>query len=325
MVSVSDFDRFVFVVGAPRCGTTTLAHFLKQHPRIGSPAVKEPHFFAQHDLRGLSDWELRRRVEDEYLRRYFFCDPRRRVGLDASVTYLYAPEQLEPILRLWPNSRFVVSVRDPLAMLPSLHQRLIYNGDETIPKFEDAWRAIANRTAGRNIPRRCADPRWLRYDQAARFGTYLDRLIAVVGEERCSIVVFDDLASDALGEYGKLMQFSGLETVPITDLHPRRGSKAVRSRWLQRLLKRPPKAVSSYFAGEQFHKRVRRLDSKEKILPTSVVSIRKKLLSWNRVSVSPASLPAALESRLCQELRGEVDQLGSILSRDLSHWLIPRR
>jgi len=325
VVRVGDFDRFVFVVGAPRCGTTTLSHFLKQHPQVGFPAVKEPHFFAQHDLRGLSDRELRNRVESEYLRRYFCRDPDRRVGVDASVTYLYAPEQLEPILRLWPNSRFVVSVRDPLAMLPSLHQRLIYNGDETIPNFEDAWRATASRAAGRNIPRRCADPRWLRYDQAARFGTHLDRLIAVVGEERCSIVVFDDLASDALSEYRKLMRFIDLDAVPITDLHPRRGSKAVRSRWLQRMLKRPPKAVSSYFAGEHFRKRVRCLDSKEKLAPTGVLSIRKKLLSWNRVSVSPARMPAALENQLCQELRGEVDQLGRILGRDLSHWLIPGR
>src|SRR5215203_1440614 len=98
MVCVGDFDRFLFIVGAPRCGTTTLAHFLKDHPSVGFPVVKEPHFFSQNDLRSLTDERLRCRVEGDYLRRFYASRPERRIGADASVTYLYTPEQLEPIL-----------------------------------------------------------------------------------------------------------------------------------------------------------------------------------------------------------------------------------
>ena len=151
-LAVDDFDRFIFIVGAPRCGTTSLARFLKGHPAVAFPLIKEPHFFALNDLRQLSQGELKQRVEREYLQRFFRRDASRRVGVDASVTYLYAPEQLEPILRLWPDSRFVVSVRDPLAMLPSLHRQLIYVGLETIPTFAKAWAASADRAAGRRIP-----------------------------------------------------------------------------------------------------------------------------------------------------------------------------
>ena len=60
-------NQFIFVVGAPRCGTTTLSRFLKEHPAINFPALKEPHYFALNDLRGLSDEELRERVEGEFL------------------------------------------------------------------------------------------------------------------------------------------------------------------------------------------------------------------------------------------------------------------
>src|SRR6476619_2238495 len=165
----ADFERFLFVVGAPRCGTTTLTRFVKDHPAVHFPALKEPHFFAQHDLRGLSDHDLRRRVERDYLRRFFRADQHHGIGVDGSVSYLYSPEQLEPVLRLWPDSRFIVSVRDPLTMLPSLHRRLIYVGQETIPSFADAWAATPDRAAGRRIPRSCQDPRLLRYDEAARF------------------------------------------------------------------------------------------------------------------------------------------------------------
>ena len=73
---------------------------------------------------------LEQRVEKAYLDRFFDGGRLQRTGADASVTYLYLPEQLEPVLELWPDSRFVVAVRNPLEMLPSLHRRLIYLGDE---------------------------------------------------------------------------------------------------------------------------------------------------------------------------------------------------
>src|SRR3954465_11527426 len=84
-VGVDEFERFLFIVGAPRCGTTTLSRFLKDHPSIRFPAIKEPHFFAQNDLRGLSDEDLNQRVEREYLQRFFRSDFEGRIGADASV------------------------------------------------------------------------------------------------------------------------------------------------------------------------------------------------------------------------------------------------
>jgi hypothetical protein len=36
-----------FIVGAPKCGTTALYEYLRPHPNIFMPKVKEPHFFAK--------------------------------------------------------------------------------------------------------------------------------------------------------------------------------------------------------------------------------------------------------------------------------------
>jgi hypothetical protein len=321
MVCIEDFDRFVFIVGAPRCGTTTIAHSLKIHPAVAFPLVKEPHFFAQNDLRKLSDSDLRHRVEREYLRRFYTEEKNRRVGVDASVTYLYTPEHLEPILRLWPQSRFVVAIRNPLTMLPSLHQRLIYTGDETIPSFKDAWAAVAERAAGRGIPRCCVDPRWLRYDQAARFGTYLERLFAAVGRERCFVLLFDDLVAEPGRQYEQLMRFIGIDALPNAGFAACRPSKRVRSRWLQRWLKRPPVAVRTYLAGEQFNRRLGDLDGPDVGVPKSLLSLRKRLLTWNRACSPPQPIAAELQSEIRRELAGEIEKLGSMLGRDLSHWL----
>ena len=151
-VTIDDLPRFVFIVGAPRCGTTTLAGFLKGHPRVCFPLVKEPHFFLQPDTCGLDAEALRRLVEREYLDRFYAqCDSSRDTGVDGSVSYLYAPDELLPALSLWPDAKFVIALRDPMTMLPSLHQRLKYTGDETIERFDEAWAAIPDRVAGRRI------------------------------------------------------------------------------------------------------------------------------------------------------------------------------
>ena len=322
MPSVEDFDRFVFVVGAPRCGTTTLSQFLKASPAIAFPAVKEPHFFSQHDLRGLSDDELKARVERDYLGRFFPEQAGRRVGAEASVTYLYMPEQLEPILRLWPDSRFVIALRNPLSMLPSLHQRLIYIGDETIERFADAWRAVPDRAAGRRIPTRCADPRWLRYDEAGRFAEYVERLFAVVGRDRCHVVLFDDLQADPAGEYERFMSFCGLEPVVGTDFAPRRAGAGVRHIWLQRILKRPPHGVRAYLAGEQYMVRVRDLEEQTKSKSTKkILSLRKRLLRWNRVPPKRQAVSPELQAEIRACFADEVERLQTLIGRDLSGWL----
>ena len=322
MVCVSDFKRFVFVVGAPRCGTTTLSQFLKGHPSIAFPLVKEPHFFALHDLRDLSDDELRDRVEREYLGHFFRPGPGQTIGADCSVTYLYRPELLEPVLRLWPDSRFVIALRDPLTMLPSLHRRLVYIGDETIGTFPKAWAAVSDRAAGRKIPSRCADPRFLRYDEAARFGTYLDRLFSVVGRERCQVVIFDDLTADPAGQYQRVMDFCGLEAVPRTDFRAHRAGSGVRLRWLQRLLKRPPKALRNQLAGQLYlHRTANPADLPRQRTVGMVLRLREKLLRWNRSSLPPEPLEPELKDELRRHLKGEIERVSTLLDRDLTHWL----
>jgi hypothetical protein len=328
MVGVRDLDRFACIVGAPRCGTTTLSQFLKAHPAVCFPFVKEPHFFAQNDLRGLSDAALEEQVQREYLDRFFgHCEAGRKVGADASVTYLYGPELLEPMLQLWPESRFVIALRDPMRMLPSLHSRLFYLGDENIRRFEDAWAAVPDRTAGRRIPSSCVEPRWLRYDEAARFGTYVERFFAAVGRERCLVMLFDDLAADPRGQYERMMRFFGLEPNGEVDVRARRQGHGVRLPWLQRLLKRPPRRLRQYMAGEHYRQRERELrhgGNTGGANGATMFAIRKRLLRWNRVPLVHQPIRIDVQQEIRVRLKEEVEHLGDLIGRDLRHWLQPR-
>src|SRR2546429_216975 len=106
-----------FIVGAPRCGTSSLASYLDAHPRIFMSKPKEPHHFGR-------DLEIRVRPyasRESYLRLFEGVDAD-HAG-DASVLYLYSSTAPDEILALNPDARIIIMLRDPLEMIPSLHTR----------------------------------------------------------------------------------------------------------------------------------------------------------------------------------------------------------
>jgi hypothetical protein len=315
-------SSFAFIVGAPRCGTTTLASFLQQHPDVCFSAVKEPHYFTQHDFAGQSEADVREHVEQEYLERFFGqCPGTEKLRAEGSVTYLYAPDHMAPILKLWPDAKFIIALRDPLSMLPSLHARLLVTGDETIREFPKAWAKIGERAEGRSIPKQAIDPRWLRYDEAGKLGSRVEAFLATVGRERCHFVLFDDLTSNPRDSYRRMCEFLGIEPWDGTDFEPQRINKTIRVGWLQRLLKRPPKAVRTALAGEQFNKREKKVGSSESKTLTAIFAVRKRLLEWNKVPAKRQPLDPVVRQEIIERMRDEVILLSRVIDRDLSHWL----
>jgi hypothetical protein len=230
---------------------------------------------------------------------------------------------MEPILRRWPDAKFIIAVRDPLAMVPSLHQRLLYLGDETVKDFAQAWKLIPERIQGRSIPRTCVDPRWLRYDQAGRLGTYVENFFKAVGRERCFVAVFDDLIADPAALSRQLLDFLDLSPHEARKLAARRPGKSYRIGWLQRLLKRPPVATRALLAGEKYRQRVTKLDGSDSKSPLvrAILANRKKLLRWNKVPAAPIQIPDWLANEICETFADEVAHLSRLIDRDFSHWL----
>ena len=329
MPRIADIDRFTFIVGAPRCGTTTMARWLQAHPQMLFPFVKEPHFFWQHDLRGLERCQAQGN-DRAGLSRSFLpqAEAERRIGADCSVSYLYGPEQLEPVLKLWPNSRFIVGVRDPLTLIPSLHKRLIFTGDENLRRIEDAWAAVPDRAAGRRIPWSTIDPRWLRYDEAARYGTHVERLFAAVGKERCLVMLFDDLVADPAGQHRRLLEFAGLRQAPLPRAQSRARGQG-RALVVPPTIAQAPAAHASPLSRKQALPRPLRQAGKQGNGRTRIGRIRDRF-----ASASFAGTDYRTRSDRCHfscsrvfatHYQDEVDRLAGLIDRDLAHWLQPRK
>lgn len=317
--------KFACIVGAPRTGTTSLARFLRNHPSVCFSKVKEPHFFSQWDMTSLADEELREAVSKEYLGRFFAnCAPGTSMLMEGSVTYLFVPEQMRPILKLWPDAKFIIGLRDPMQMIPSLYQRLLFLGDETVEDFDTAWRLVEERKNGRKIPRSCVEPRWLRYDELGKLGQYVEQFISVVGRERCFFALYDDVKKDSAALYREVLEFLGLPPFEHHDTEPKRRGRAYRIGWLQRLLKRPPGITRKIMAGNQYRQRVESLEKLQKdnsIVVRAISRSRKALLRWNEVDARPIQMSPEVRSQIRANYKDDIAHLGEIIGRDLSHWL----
>ena len=187
----------LFIVGAPKCGTTALAAYLGQHPQVCFSRPKEPHYFNE-------DFANRhtRRLGD-YRACFAAATPRHRIVGEASVLYLYSRVAVPNILGFCPDAKFIVMVRNPLEMAPSWYSEAAYSSafGETASTFEQAWLLQGERRAGRSIPAICSEPKVLLYRELCSVGGQLRRLLSLVRRESVQIVVFDDFVGETRAVY----------------------------------------------------------------------------------------------------------------------------
>jgi hypothetical protein len=300
-------SKAFFLVGAPRCGTTSLALALAQHPQVCFSEPKEPHFFT----RITEDADLAQ-LRTEYLGRFFRPDRLSRAALgEASVSYLYSRQAIALIDRMFPMARFLVMVRNPLEMIPSYHARLLFTLDEDVADFETAWRLQERRAAAQAIPSRCRDPRLLQYAEVGRIGARLADLIALVGKERVKTIVMDDFAAAPMTVYRDVIAFLGLEQQDSLEVVRMNTTKSYRNPAIQRLLMRPPKVAQRLLAPPTVGAS----------RPGVVGRLLKRLRKANVIRTHWRPISAALRQEIAACLRDDVALLGRLLQRDLTHWL----
>src|ERR671927_280038 len=135
-----------FIVGAPKCGTTALYVYLKAHPQIFMPFLKEPHFFG----RDLSSRYGRMTLAD-YLALFAGAKNDQRVG-EASSWYLYSRTAAREI-KEFSAADIIVIFRNPIDMMYAQHSQLLFQRQEEIVDFKEALAAESERRQGHRIPR----------------------------------------------------------------------------------------------------------------------------------------------------------------------------
>lgn len=196
----------LFIIGAAKCGTTSIHEYLKGHPEVFMSPRKEPRYFAPDLMTGLPGKDLQHGKDlDRYLDLFRDAHDEKRLG-EASVRYIYSREAAGLIRAFEPNAYIVAMIRNPVDMVFSLHAHRVAGGAEDIPDFEEALAAEEDRRQGRRLPPHSI-PEVNQYRARAKFGEQLPRWFEAFGRERVHVIVFEDFVRQPAAEFRRLLEF----------------------------------------------------------------------------------------------------------------------
>ncbi|MGV7223245.1 MAG: sulfotransferase domain-containing protein [Nitrospinales bacterium] len=140
--SLPDF----LIIGAMKCGTTSLYHYLIQHPDIYPAYFKEIHFFDNHYHEGFK-W-YRSRFPTLFYKHYTIQVRRRNfITGEASPYYMFHPHVPKRVHYAIPGVKLIMILRNPVDRAYSHYHHWVREGIETL-SFEDSIKAESERLAG---------------------------------------------------------------------------------------------------------------------------------------------------------------------------------
>jgi Sulfotransferase domain len=293
-----------FIVGAPKCGTTTLYEYLRPHPNIFMPELKEPHFFSTD----LVTFKLVDSMAD-YLALFAPAgEAHRRVG-EASASYLLSSAAIPAIREFSPDARLIAMYRNPVDLVYSFHSQLLYWAEETETDFETAWRLQERRRQGLDLPRTCREPFWLQYERIGQFGTQTERLLATFPRDQVKLILSEDFAASPQTTYDEVLAFLGVPHDGRTEFPRFNEHKRAKMTWLRNFVRKPPPFLRTS---------VRAL--KRRLGAGGVVAVKRKIVDLNTVKEQRPPLRPEFRAELVATFRDEVARFSRLAGRDLSHW-----
>lgn len=289
----------LFLIGAPKCGTTALSHYLAQHPDIfmsEQAGNKEPRFFCPDlwfpESSNVTTWEA-------------YCSlfrdaPHTTTYLgEASPSYLRSLDAVPEIMQTATDPRFVIMFRDPVELIISLHNQKTKQGLEDRPLHE-AWHLQDKRLKNEALPVNVDNGRYMQYADVASLGTQLERFLSHVPRAQAHYIFFEELQRKPEKIYADLMNFLELPLVPpetFNHLNP-----SVTFRW----------PVLERFLGHVRYVRTRLG------LPGGL-GIHKAI---NKLNTAPGKRDVSDEFRqqLRNYFRSDIRLLAQLTERDLSAW-----
>lgn len=297
-----EFLPNLFLLGAAKCGTTTLHACLDDMPDVCMSRPKEPHFFEAEFERGL----------DFYQRQYFAHWQGEPVIGEARHRNLYLPYVPERIHQTNPDARLVVLVRDPVERACSHWYHYYWQQRETL-SFREAiqvdWARIQQGLRG-DTPEEMAEySRHLSPDERGNTGygiyrTYIDtgyyheqirRYLALFPASQLRVILFEDLISRPEQVLADLVEFLGLAPERNTPRSDRWENAANPPYWMKRIYERG---------------RV------EKFAPNLLRRLFRRWNRWQRRRLFDAGTREWLRDHYREHNRA----LAEFLGRDLSAW-----
>lgn len=294
----------LFLVGAPKSGTTTLHHYLDGHPDVFMSKNKEPRYFcafprdaAYHPNR---EGFLQNLISDETDYAALFADANGATWIgESSTDYLWVEEaaaNIHAATRHCEGVRIIIVLRNPVERAFSEHSALIRDGIEDLG-FLDSLDAEDERYSQRWIPLYYHRKRGLYADSVARY-------IKTFGPDSVGVFLFDDLVASPDAFVSDVCRFLEIDPLPADPGIKFNRSGVPRSRTLQRiersenLIKRVIQAVTTRAFRTKLKLRIQEYNLK-------------------KIHLSPRERAVAYEI-----FKDDIQRTEAIIGRDLSAWML---
>lgn len=304
----------IFLVGAAKAGTTSLARHIGAHPKVAELAIKEPGHYCT-DLHAyefsaaykrLTDWDEEAYfAEQPFASRHLaFVESREnynqlitqaqhstsgaRYFLDASTAYLYSEQAAANIAEYHPQSKVIIILRNPAERAYSHYNMACKYGLEKRPVVQ----AMADEM-------KLDRARWGIDECYLELGKYAESVQRYFDKfDRSNILVLfqEDLNARPEQVLVDIAQFLSVD--PFTAAHNEEANKA----------EVPNNPISARIA-EAFSGQIRDR------IPAGLKKMGKRIL-FN----APEPLDAEVRSILVAYFAQDIEKLESLLNVDLNHW-----
>ena len=229
----------LFIAGAPKCGTTSMHDYLGQHPDIQFPTRKEPNFFGK-DLH-ITD----RRSQEEYLSLFEGISNAKYTG-ESMVYKLYSESAAAEIKEMFPASKIIIMLRNPIDFMHSMYYQNRYEAIEPSLTFEEALENEAHVSANfSDYKKKINMPHRLLYRKMASFSVQVKRYLELFGPENVYIIDFLDFTRNTEKVFASTLSF--LNLAPFNaNFEIINASKRNRSVVLRKAMASPPPLFSKF-------------------------------------------------------------------------------
>ncbi|MEP2023978.1 MAG: sulfotransferase [Reichenbachiella sp.] len=288
------------IAGLPKCGTTSMHHYLKHHPQIFLPSQKELHYFT-HDIlsknvQGPRDAAVNKYHAanwDQYAQFYSFVDKEIAIG-DVSPSYASYPECFPIIKEKLGQVKVIVLLRDPINRAYSNYLHLVREKREKL-SFEQAMSEEENRQ------KQGYSDFW-RY---AYNSTYSDKVQAIKDSfDEVLVIPFELFVADKYNQLTRIFKFLGIQSDFIPPNIEERFNEGGTYQ---------DNAITSFLHG---HSPVK--DFIKKVIPVDYSSFKAKILSKFR-KANPQLQDDTIR-KLIPFFKSDVLRLKKELGVDISLW-----
>ena len=132
------------IAGVARCGTTSLYHYLKQHPQIGFPKIKEPKYFSSLGIvfphNGPGDHTVDAKIikdKKQYFELFADLNNFKAIGEASSDYFYYHKDTIPAIKQELGDVKIILCFRNPIERAYSAYSNLLRDSRESTT-FEEA-------------------------------------------------------------------------------------------------------------------------------------------------------------------------------------------